>query len=99
MTHHSPGRPSKSDDQKRQPLHISVYTEDLQRLEQLTNNRSEFLRSCVQRAWEEEHGEQVTLSVTLPKWLIEEILKTVTAQIPEREGAMIQSAVKSLLRR
>lgn len=99
MSQSRPGRPTKSEAEKRQPLHISVYPEDLWRLDTMAENRSEFLRGCIQRAWDEKHGEQVTFNVTLPKWLVEEVLKAVTAQMPEREGAMIQSAVRSLIRR
>jgi metal-responsive CopG/Arc/MetJ family transcriptional regulator len=94
-----PGRPSKSDGQKRQSLHVSVYTEDLERLDQLTENRSEFLRGCIERAWEEEHSEDVTISVTLPKWLIEELVKALTAQMPARERTLIETAAKGLLQK
>jgi hypothetical protein len=94
-----PGRPPKSDGQKRQSLHVSVYAEDLERLDQLTDNRSEFLRGCIERAWEEEHSEDVTLSVTLPKWLIEELVGALTAQMPARERTLIETAAKGLLQR
>jgi hypothetical protein len=92
-----PGRPPKSDGQKRQSLHVSVYAEDLERLDQLTDNRSEFLRGCIGRAWDEEQSEDVTVSVTLPKWLIEELVKALAAQMPTRERALMEMAVKGLL--
>jgi hypothetical protein len=94
-----PGRPPKSDGQKRQSLHVSVYAEDLERLDQLTDNRSEFLRSCIGRAWDEEQSEDVTVSVTLPKWLIEELVKALTAQMPARERSLVEAAAKGLLKK
>jgi hypothetical protein len=98
-TPHGPGRPPKSDGQKRQSVHISVYAEDLERLNQLTDNRSVFLRDCIERAWEEEHGEDVTVSVTLPKWLIEALVNAVTAQMPARERTLIETAANGLLKK
>ena len=67
------GRPAKPERKKRQQLHISLYVEDLERLDQLTDNRSEFLRQCIAKAWEEECGGEVT--VTLPKSLVRELRK------------------------
>ncbi|MBX2997918.1 MAG: hypothetical protein KF893_05360 [Caldilineaceae bacterium] len=94
-----PGRPPKSDGQKRQSLHVSLYAEDLERLDQLSDNRSEFLRSCIGRAWDEKHSEDVTVSVALPKWLIEELVNALAAQMPVRERTLIETAVKGLLER
>jgi metal-responsive CopG/Arc/MetJ family transcriptional regulator len=93
----SPGRPPKPDGKKRQPLHISLYAEDLERLEQLTDNRSEFIRGCIERAWEEKHGEQVTLTLTLPKWLIEDLLKTLTEQLSPQQASLVRQLVRGLV--
>jgi hypothetical protein len=93
----SPGRPPKPDGKKRQPLHISLYAEDLERLEQLTDNRSEFIRGCIERAWEEEHGEEVTLTLTLPKWLIEDLVKAVADQLPPQQASMVKLLARGLL--
>jgi metal-responsive CopG/Arc/MetJ family transcriptional regulator len=75
MASHRAGRPIKPDGKKRQQLHISLYVEDLERLDQLTDNRSEFLRQCIANAWEEKRGGEVTVSVTLPKSLVRDLRK------------------------
>jgi hypothetical protein len=77
MASHKAGRPAKSDQNKRQQLHISLYAEDLERLDQLTDNRSEFLRQCIAKAWEEQVEGEATLSVALPKSLVRELRKVV----------------------
>lgn len=97
MSQNGPGRPPKPDAKKRQPLHISLYNEDLERLEALTDNRSEFLRGCIQRAWEEEQSENVTLTLTLPKRLIEELLKVLADQMPTRQASMLEMLARGLL--
>lgn len=98
MTVSSPGRPAKPEAQKRQPLHISLYSEDLERLNELTDNRSEFLRNCIEHAWEKEHGEEVTLTVTLPKWLINEVIGMLVSQLPPAQATMLKSLVQGWIR-
>lgn len=98
MTQGSPGRPPKPPAQKRQPLHISLYAEDLERLESLTDNRSEFIRQCIERAWREENGEEITLALTLPRWLAEALVDNVAGQLPPRSGALLRELGQSLLR-
>ncbi len=75
MASHKAGRPAKPDRKKRQQLHISLYAEDLERLDQLTDNRSEFIRECIAKAWEEKCGGEVTLSITLSRALARDLLK------------------------
>ena len=77
MISHKAGRPAKPDQKKRQQLHISLYAEDLERLDQLTDNRSEFLRQCIAKAWEEQADDEAFLSVALPKSLVKELRKIV----------------------
>lgn len=77
MAVHKAGRPAKPARKKRQQLHVSLYAEDLERLDQLTDNRSEFLRECIAKAWEEKCGaDEVTFSVTLPRSVARELLKS-----------------------
>src|SRR5262245_41162716 len=77
MATHKAGRPAKPDQEKRQQLDISLYAEDIERLERLTDNRSEFIRQCIAKAWEEKADGEVTLSVTMPKSLVRELRKVV----------------------
>lgn len=77
MASHKAGRPAKPDQKKRQQLHISLYAEDLERLDRLTDNRSEFIRQCIAKAWEEHAEREATLSVTLPKSVVRELRKIV----------------------
>ena len=65
MASHKAGRPTKSDQNKRQQLHISLYADDLERLDHLTDNRSEFLRQCIAKAWEEQAEAEATVSITV----------------------------------
>jgi len=84
-TQHKAGRPAKLDQNKRQQLHISLYADDLERLDLLTDNRSEFLRQCIAKAWEERMEGEATLSVTLPKSLVQEVRKIVEQLEPRHE--------------
>jgi hypothetical protein len=93
----SPGRPPKPDGKKRQSLHISLYTEDLERLEKLTDNRSEFLRDCIEQAWEAKHGEQVTLTLTLPRRLVEDLVKVVADQLPAQQASLVKQLMRGVL--
>lgn len=85
MASHKAGRPSKPDQKKRQQLHISLYAEDLERLDRLTDNRSEFLRQCIAKAWEEQADSEATLSVALPKSLVLELRKIVDQLEPRNQ--------------
>jgi hypothetical protein len=85
MASHKAGRPAKPDQKKRQQLHISFYAEDLERLDQLTDNRSEFLRQCIARAWEEQVESEATLSIALPKSLVRELRKAIDQLEPRNE--------------
>jgi hypothetical protein len=82
MHRHKAGRPSKPASKRRQQLHISLYPEDIERLDELTENRSEFLRHCINKAWEEKHVGEVTVTLTLPKWLLQSVVKTAEARLP-----------------
>src|SRR4051794_31884477 len=75
MASHKAGRPAKPNQNKRQQLHISLYAEDIERLDYLTNNRSEFIRQCIAKAWEERVNGEATLSVSMPKSLVHELRK------------------------
>jgi hypothetical protein len=77
MATHKAGRPAKPDQKKRQQLHISLYAEDIERLDRLTDNRSEFIRQCIAKAWEEQVEGEKTLSVVLPRSLVRELRKVV----------------------
>lgn len=82
MHRHKAGRPSKPASKRRQQLHISLYPEDIERLDELTKNRSEFIRHCIDKAWEEKHVGEVTVTLTLPKWLLQGMVKTAEARLP-----------------
>jgi hypothetical protein len=94
MISHKAGRPAKPDRKKRQQLHISLYAEDLERLDQMTENRSEFLRACIAKAWEEKCGDAVTLSVTLPKSVARELLKAAGQRTPHPPAAPYAPATR-----
>ena len=95
---HSPGRPAKPDGQKRKQLHISLYAEDIDRLDQLTDNRSDFVRQCIQESWEKQkEEEEVTLAIRLPKWVVREAMQLVEDTLSAEENAVVQTFVKRLL--
>ena len=77
MALHRAGRPSKPEQKKRQQLHISLYAEDIERLDRLSDNRSEFIRQCIAKAWEEKVGGEATLSVTVPVSLVQHLRKII----------------------
>lgn len=81
MTANSAGRPLKSERQKRRQLQFSLYHEDIERLEQLTDNRSEFVRDCIARAWEQKFDGEQTITITVPRWLVQEILQLLRDQL------------------
>lgn len=95
---HSPGRPAKPDGQKRKQLHISLYTEDIDRLDQLTDNRSDFVRQCIQESWtKQKEAENVTLTLSLPKWVVREAMQFVEENLSPEESAVVQKLVKRML--
>lgn len=96
MASHKAGRPAKPDQNKRQQLHISLYAEDLERLDRLTDNRSEFLRQCIAKAWEEQADGEATLSVTLPKSLVQELQKIVEQLEPRNQGTSYRTLATRL---
>src|SRR3954453_15137748 len=89
MASHKAGRPVKPNQNKRQQLHVSLYAEDLERLDYFTNNRSEFLRQCIAKAWEERVESEATMSVTLPKSLVRELRRLMEQLEPRRDAATI----------
>lgn len=94
---HSPGRPAKPDGQKRKQLHISLYAEDIDRLDQLTDNRSDFVRQCIQETWTKQKEEDdITLSFTIPKWMVREALQLVEERLSPEESLIIQKLVRRL---
>jgi metal-responsive CopG/Arc/MetJ family transcriptional regulator len=96
MASQKAGRPAKPDQKKRQQLHISLYAEDLERLDRLTDNRSEFLRQCIARAWEEQADGEATLSIALPKSLVRELQKIVEQLEPRRQVMSYRTLVARL---
>jgi metal-responsive CopG/Arc/MetJ family transcriptional regulator len=96
MASHKAGRPAKPDQKKRQQLHISLYAEDLERLDRLTDNRSEFLRQCIAKAWEEQADSEATLSVALPKSLVLELRKIVDQLEPRKQVTSHRTLVARL---
>jgi len=93
---HSPGRPVKPDGQKRKQLHISLYSEDIDRLDQLADNRSDFVRQCISESWAKKTEEDVTLSITLPRWVVREALQFVEENLSPEETVVVQKLVKRL---
>jgi Arc/MetJ-type ribon-helix-helix transcriptional regulator len=96
MASHKAGRPAKLDQNKRQQLHISLYAEDLERLDRLTDNRSEFIRQCITKAWEEQVEGEATLSVALPKSLVRQLRKIVEQIEPRHQGPVHRTLVNRL---
>src|SRR5215216_3459530 len=96
MSTHSPGRPSKPDGKKRQQLHFSLYEEDIERLEELTDNRSEFIRQCIAQSWSEKFDGDQTITVAVPKWLIKEFILLIKQRVPPKRAAIVQALVEEL---
>lgn len=97
MNHHKAGRPSKPASKRRQQLHISLYPEDIERLDELAENRSEFLRHCINKAWEEKHVGEVTVTLTLPKWLLQGMVKTAEERLPADQIGTLHSLVGQIV--
>ncbi len=96
MSTHSPGRPVKPDGKKRQQLHFSLYEEDIERLGQLTDNRSEFIRQCIAQSWSEKFKEDQMITLTVPTWLIKEFILLIKQGVPPRRAAIVQALVEEL---
>lgn len=95
---HSPGRPAKPDGQKRKQLHISLYTEDIDRLDQLTDNRSDFVRQCITESWsKQKEDNDVMISFCVPQWLVREALQLVEDRLSPEETLVIQKLVRRLV--
>lgn len=81
------GRPTKPEDEKRIATAISLYASDRERLDQLTDNRSEFVRQAIERAWAERQGAVVTLRI--PRALLDGLLATADQRLePDQAGAL-----------
>jgi hypothetical protein len=80
------GRPAKPDQNKRQQLHISLYADDLERLDRLTDNRSEFIRQCIAKAWAEQQQSATTHSVAVPKSLARELRRIADQLEPHKHS-------------
>jgi len=97
MTSHRPGRPAKPASKRRQQLHISLYPEDIRRLDALTDNRSEFLRQCIAKAWAEKHDGEVTLTVKLPRRLLHGLLTSASVAAPPQHAGALQALVDQVI--
>ena len=97
MVTNSLGRPPKATRQKRQQLQFSLYSEDIERLEQLTDNRSEFIRQCITKAWHEKYTADESVTVTVPKWLLEEIFTKIKPTLSTRQASLLQALVEEWL--
>ena len=96
MDTHKAGRPATPEQNTRQQLHIRLYAEDLERLDQLTDNRSEFLRQCIAKAWEEQVDSEATLSISLPKSLVRDLRKIVDQLEPRTQVTSYRTLVTRL---
>ena len=97
MTSHRPGRPAKPASKRRQQLHISLYPEDIRRLDALTDNRSEFLRQCIAKAWAEKHDGEVTLTVKLPRRLLHGLLTSASVSAPPQHAGALQTLIDQVI--
>jgi hypothetical protein len=91
------GRPHKPEEKKRQQIVFSLYREDIQYLDLLTDNRSEFIRHCIMQSWVEKQDEEVTLSVTMPKRLIRELFGLVKPSLSPSQVTLAQALMEDLL--
>jgi metal-responsive CopG/Arc/MetJ family transcriptional regulator len=91
------GRPPKSEQQRRQQLQISLYSDDIERLGQLTENRSEFIRQCIAQSWAEKYGAEQTITLTLPKRLVAELATVLQQRLPPDRAALLSTLVDELL--
>src|SRR5262245_44312210 len=97
MSSHPVGRPPKSEQQRRQQLQISLYSDDIERLGQLTENRSEFIRQCIAEAWSDKFEEEETVTLTIPKRLIADLASLFQQRLPPERAALLAALVDELL--
>jgi hypothetical protein len=93
----TPGRPTKPDGKKRKQLHLSLYTEDIERLDQLTDNRSEYVRQLIDEAWGKKMADDVAVQFTLPAGLVRELLQVAEAHLSPQEMGTMQRLVRRVL--
>lgn len=96
MTPNSVGRPTKSERQRRRQLQFSLYSEDIERLEELTDNRSEFVRQCIAKAWEQKFDGDQTITITVPRWLVQELLLWLAERAGPERAAQVAALVEIL---
>ncbi len=96
MAANNPGRPPKPDGKKRQQLHFSLYEEDITRLETLTDNRSEFIRQCIAQSWSERFDGDQTITLTVPKWLVKELIFLIQQHTSPKRAGIVQALVEEL---
>lgn len=94
----SAGRPTKPDGQKRKQLHLSLYAEDIERLDQLTDNRSEFVRKLIEEAWHKRSDGAVKLEVTVPGGIVHELVQATAAYLSPQEALVIHKLLRRLAR-
>ena len=92
-----PGRPTKPDGKKRKQLHLSLYTEDIERLDKLTDNRSEFVRQLIEDAWRQEMEEEVKVSLTVPAGLLRELMQFADRYLSAQERGVAERLLKRLI--
>lgn len=91
------GRPAKPDGNKRQQLQFSLYAEDIVRLEQLTDNRSEFIRQCIAKAWLEKNNGEKMITLQVPQSLLQELLGVLKQRLAPNRAALLQALIDDLL--
>lgn len=94
----TPGRPTKPDGKKRKQLHLSLYTEDIERLDELTDNRSEFVRQLIEEAWNQKMASvnEVPLRLTLPAGFVRGLMQLADQHLSPQEMSVAQRVVKRL---
>ena len=94
MTPNTIGRPLKSERQRRRQLQFSLYSEDIERLEELTDNRSEFIRDCIAKAWEQKFDGEQTITITIPRWLVQEILHLLKERLGPGRADLVAALIE-----
>lgn len=89
------GRPTKPEDEKRIATAISLYTSDKERLDQLTDNRSEFVRQAIDRAWAERMGDTVTLRI--PRAAFDVLLSIADQRLEPVQSAALRALVDTFI--
>lgn len=85
------GRPAKPEEEKRIATTISLYAGDKDRLDQLTDNRSEFVRQAIDRAWSEQQTDMVT--VRIPRFLLDGLLASADQRLDSGQAAALRALV------